>query len=88
LQSKVLAPDLVILDWGTNDLIYKNTVPDQLEATIVETIRKVRAEHPDALIVLTTVQDTYFRKQPITATWEFAQMIRRLAKENDCLLYD
>jgi lysophospholipase L1-like esterase len=87
-QSKVLAPDLVILDWGTNDLIYKNTVPDQLEATIVETIRKVRAEHPDALIVLTTVQDTYFRKQPITATWEFAQMIRRLAKENDCLLYD
>lgn len=87
-QSKVLAPDLVILDWGTNDLIYKNTVPDQLEATIVETIRKVRAEHPDALILLTSVQDTYFRKQPITATWEFAQLIRRLAKENDCLLYD
>ena len=87
-QSKALAPDLVILDWGTNDLIYKNTVPDQLEATIVETIRKVRAEHPDALILLTSVQDTYFRKQPITATWEFAQLIRRLAKENDCLLYD
>ncbi len=87
-QSKALATDLVILDWGTNDLIYKNTVPDQLEATIVETIRKVRAEHPDALILLTSVQDTYFRKQPITATWEFAQLIRRLAKENDCLLYD
>ena len=87
-QSKALAPDLVILDWGTNDLIYKNTVPEQLEATIVETIRKVRAEHPDALILLTSVQDTYFRKQPITATWEFAQLIRRLAKENDCLLYD
>lgn len=87
-QSKVLAPDLVILDWGTNDLIYKNKVPEQLEATIVETIRKVRAEHPDALILLTSVQDTYFRKQAITATWEFAQLIRRLAKENDCLLYD
>lgn len=87
-QSSLLAPDLVILDWGTNDLIYKNTVPEQLESTIVETIRKVRAEHPDALIVLTSVQDTYFRKQPITATWEFAQLIRRLAKENDCLLYD
>jgi lysophospholipase L1-like esterase len=87
-QSKALAPDLVILDWGTNDLIYKNTVPDLLEATIVESIRKVRAEHPDALILLTSVQDTYFRKQPITATWEFAQLIRRLAKENDCLLYD
>ena len=87
-QSKALAPDLVILDWGTNDLIYKNTVPDQLKATIVETIRKVRAEHPDALILLTSVQDTYFRKQPITATWEFAKLIRRLAKENDCLLYD
>jgi len=87
-QSKALAPDLVILDWGTNDLLYKNTVPDQMEATVVETIRKVRAEHPDALILLTSVQDTYFRKQPITATWEFAKLIRRLAKENDCLLYD
>jgi lysophospholipase L1-like esterase len=87
-QSSWLAPDLVILDWGTNDLIYKNKVPDQLETTILETIRKVRAAHPDALIVLTTVQDTFFRKQHITATWDFAQLIRRLAKENDCLLYD
>ncbi|PUE12331.1 hypothetical protein B9Z33_01960 [Limnohabitans sp. T6-20] len=87
-QSSLLAPDLVILDWGTNDLIYKNTVPEQLKATIVETIRKVRAEHPDALIVLTSVQDTYFRKQPITAAWDFAQLIRRIAQENDCLLYD
>lgn len=88
VQSSQLAPDLVILDWGTNDLIYKNTVPEQLEATIVETIRKVRAEHPDALILLTSVQDTYFRKQAITATWDFAQLVRRLAKENDCLFYD
>lgn len=87
-QSSLLAPDLVILDWGTNDLIYKNTVPEQLEATMVETIRKVRAEHPDALILLTSVQDTYFRKQPITAAWDFAQLVRRLAKENDCLFYD
>lgn len=87
-QSSLLAPDMVILDWGTNDLIYKNTVPEQLEATIVETIRKVRAEHPDALIMLTSVQDTYFRKQAITATWDFAQLVRRIAKEKDCLFYD
>jgi len=87
-QSKLLSPDLVILDWGTNDLVYKNKVPEQLAATIVETIRQVRSEHPDVLILLTTVQDTYFRKKPITSTWEFAKLIRRLAKENDCLLYD
>jgi hypothetical protein len=34
------------------------------------------------------VQDTYFRHRAITATWDFAQLVRRLAKENDCLFYD
>lgn len=87
-QSSVLSPDLVILDWGTNDLIYKNTVPESLQSTIVSTIRKVRAAHPQALIMLTTVQDTFFRRRPVTATAEFAQLVRRIAQENDCLLYD
>lgn len=87
-QSMLLAPDVVILDWGTNDIIYKNRVPADLEQTIVETIARVRLRHPQALIVLTTVQDTYYRRRAVTAAWDFAQMARRLALENDCLLYD
>lgn len=87
-QSRWLSPDVVILDWGTNDLIYKNKVSNQLEKTIVDTIKKVRNAHPEALILLTSAQDTYFRRRPITATWDFAQLVRRIAREQDCLFYD
>ena len=87
-QARRLAPDLVILDWGTNDIIYRNAVPPNLERTVVATIRKVRAALPNALIMLTSAQDMYFRLRPVTASWDFAVLMRRLAAENDCLFYD
>lgn len=87
-QSALLKPDLVILDWGTNDLIYKNQVPGGLEKTIVETIERVRAAHPQALILLTSVQDSFFRKKEVTATRAFAQLVRQIARDNHCLFYD
>ena len=87
-QSRALSPDLIILDWGTNDIIYKNAVAADLEGVIVDTIRKVRAVHPDALIMLTSTQDMYFQNRPVTSAWDFAVLIRRIAMENDCLMYD
>jgi len=87
-QSRWMAPDLVILDWGTNDIVYRNAVSPNLERTVVSTIRKVRAVHPNALIMLTSAQDMYFRGRPITAAWDFTQLMRRLAAENNCLFYD
>jgi len=87
-QSRWMAPDLVILDWGTNDIIYRNAISPNLERTMVSTIRKVRAAHPEALIMLTSPQDMYFRSRPITAAWDFSVLARRLAAENNCLFYD
>jgi lysophospholipase L1-like esterase len=87
-QSAQLAPDLIILDWGTNDLVYKNTIPPELEKNIVQTIKRVKAKHPNALVVLTSAQDMNFRRKNITAAWDFAILARRLAFENDCLFYD
>ncbi len=87
-QSALLKPDLVILDWGTNDLIYKNQIPAALEKTVVDTIERVRVAHPQALILLTSVQDTFFRKKEVTATHEFAHWMRKIARENHCLFYD
>jgi len=87
-QSAWFSPSLIILDWGTNDLIYQNNIPQKLEQTIVDTIQKVRAQHPNTLILMTSVQDMYFRRRPINAAWDFTQLIRRLAQENDCLFYD
>ena len=87
-QSGHLAPDLIVLDWGTNDLVYKNSIPPELEKNIVQTIKRVKAKHPNALVVLTSAQDMNFRRKNITAAWDFENLARRLAFENDCLFYD
>ena len=87
-QSAQLAPDLIVLDWGTNDLVPKDRISPELEKNMVQTIQRVKAKHPKALIVLTSTQDFNFRRKNITATWDFANLARRLAFENDCLFYD
>ena len=87
-QSAQLAPDLIVLDWGTNDLVYKNSIPPELEKNIVQTIQRVKAKHPKAIIVVTSAQDMNFRRKNITAAWDFAMLARRIAFENDCLFYD
>lgn len=87
-QARWLAPDLVILDWGTNDIIYKNAIAPDLERIVVETIRKVRTTLPNALIMMTSPQDMYYKLKPVTASWDAAVLFRRLALENNCLFYD
>jgi len=87
-QSARLAPDVIVLDWGTNDLAAKNSVPPEFEKNLVQTIQRVKAQHPKALIVVTSAQDFNARRRNITATYDFATLARRLAFENDCLFYD
>jgi lysophospholipase L1-like esterase len=87
-QSARLAPDLIVLDWGTNDLVPKNMIPPEFEKNLVKTIQRVKAQHPKALIVVTSAQDYNFRRKNVTATFDFATLARRLAFENDCLFYD
>ncbi len=83
-----LKPDLMILDWGTNDIIYKNEVPADLADTVVRTIRRIRAIDPDVTILLTNVQDMAFRGQSINAAAALSKQMRRIAREQNCLFYD
>ncbi len=87
-QSAKISPDLVVLDWGTNDIVFKNNIAPNLESTISQTIRKVRMQHPNALIILTSAQDLNFRKRNITAAGDFSKLIKKIAFENDCFFYD
>lgn len=80
--------DLVILDWGTNDLIYTNQIDSQLETTIRQTIRKVRTVNPHTAILLTSVQEANYRGRNITASAQYAALIRKIAKEERTLFYD
>ena len=87
-EISFISPDVVILDWGTNDIIYKNTVPDNMREVVKKTIDRVRAAQPKAVIILTSVQDMNFRRRNIDAAQKFSQLMRELSAENDCLFYD
>ncbi|OWY24829.1 LysM peptidoglycan-binding domain-containing protein [Sphingobacteriales bacterium UPWRP_1] len=87
-QFPFLAPDLVILDWGTNDIIYKNKLEADLAGVVVATINKVRNAYPNALIMLTSVQDMNRKGVNISAAKDFSDLMRTIAFEQSCLYYD
>lgn len=87
-QLPSLQPDLVVLDYGTNDFLYSGKVPAQLGRQIVQTINWIRQLAPDAAILLTSTQDMYRHGSNIAAAKEFSNMVRRIARENKCAFYD
>jgi LysM repeat protein len=87
-QLPALQPDLIILDYGTNDFLYSGKIPAQLGRQIVQTINWVRQLAPDAAILLTSTQDMYRHGADIAAAKEFSNMVRQIAREQNCAFYD
>lgn len=87
-QFPKLNADLVILDWGTNDLIYKNQIDSNLENTIRSTVRKVKASNPTAGIILTSAQEARYKGNNVTVSAEFSNMVRRIAQQEGTAFYD
>jgi lysophospholipase L1-like esterase len=87
-QITIIHPDLVIVDYGTNDIIYKNSIPENHAATVIKTIEKIRASQPNVAILLTSTQDMNFKGRNISAAKHFSAQMKRLAFEQHCLFYD
>lgn len=88
-QLAVLQPDLVILDFGSNELINSgNALPANHEAVVTQVIRRLRAARPDAVIVLATPQDMNFQGRNVSAARGHADLMRRIAFEQHCLFWD
>jgi hypothetical protein len=87
-QFPGLHPDLAILDFGTNDIAYDNKIPDDLEAQIVEVIRKLRRDAPQCTILLTSVMDMNLHGNNISSGKDFSKLIRKIAREEQCPFYD
>jgi lysophospholipase L1-like esterase len=88
-QLKVLQPDLIVLDFGSNELISgDNALSPQSEATIVQLIRRLRSARPQALIVFSTPQDMKLKQKNLTAVGAYAQFVRKIAFDNGCLFWD
>lgn len=86
-QIKEINPSLVILDYGTNDVAY-NKIPENFENDVVEAIKIIRESAPESSILLTSSQHFYFRKNDVSITEQLSILMKKIAKENDCLFYD
>ena len=87
-QVPVINPDIVILDFGTNDILYENKIDAKLPLEVEKAISWWRSMVPEVLIVLTSTQDLYYKKHPITAGVLFRDLMDSLAKKNDCLFWN
>lgn len=83
-----LEPDVVILDYGTNDYLYDDTIQPELERTIRNVIRRVRKAAPSATIVLTSAQDLYWKGNNVSSGPAFSALVSRVAAEERCGFWD
>jgi lysophospholipase L1-like esterase len=87
-QAKILQPDIVLLDFGTNDILFTNKIDAKLEDQVEKSIQKFRTLNPNILIVLTSTQDLFYKGSPITAGIEFRDLMDRIARKNNCLFWN
>jgi hypothetical protein len=81
-------PDLVIIDFGTNDYLYDDSLKANEEATITKVVEMVRAAAPNASIILTTTMDMYHKDDHVTSGQTFSDLIKKIAKAEHCGVWD
>ncbi len=87
-QAALLQPDIVFLDFGTNDILYHNAINPKLAGQVEKAIKKFRAINPNMLIVLTSTQDLFYKGKSITAGPLFRDLMDSLARKNACLFWN
>jgi len=87
-QAAFLNPDLIIVDYGTNDFLYTNSIPEKLKSEIQQVVIKVKKANPRASIILTSAQDMFYKKTNVTASRLFSEMMKTIAYENQCGFWD
>jgi hypothetical protein len=87
-QAEVIRPDVVIIDYGTNNILYTNEVPSDLSDMVDKAVRKFRAVNPDVTIILTSMQDLYYKKRYIDAGIRYNYLMDSLAAVHDCLYWN
>lgn len=87
-QAEILKPDIVILDFGTNDILYYNKIDSKLPEQIRKAIHNFREVNPDVLVILTSTQDLYYKGHYITVGPAFRDLMDSIAREQKCLFWN
>ena len=87
-HSAILKPDIVLLDFGTNDILYKNAIDDNLINEVESTIARFRKINPEIIIILTSTQDLVYKRKAITACIDFRNLMDSIACKNKCMFWN
>jgi len=87
-QLPQLNPDLIILDYGTNDYLYDDKIRPALESEIKKVIYGMKKVVPNANIILTSSQDLFFKRRNCRSGEPFSDMMHRIAAETKCCIFD
>ena len=87
-QSEVLQPDLVVLDYGTNNILYENKVAKNLPENVSKAISNFREINPEVVIMLTATQDLFYKGRHIDAGIDFTRVMDSLARANEVLFWN
>ena len=87
-QLPIIDPDIVFLDFGTNDILYTNKIDPGLRGQVQKAITKIKSIKPEALVVLTSTQDLFYKGKIITAGPIFRDLMDSIARVNNCLFWN
>ncbi|MCX7606811.1 MAG: LysM peptidoglycan-binding domain-containing protein [Bacteroidia bacterium] len=85
---RLLAPDLIILDLGTNDLYASDVTLAEFRRSVEAAVDTIRAALPDVCLLFTTPQDFYRRMKPLPLLAQASQLIRWLATQKRFGVWD
>lgn len=85
---KTLGLDLVIISLGTNDC-YEASGVESFASNLTELVAKIREQIPDVAILLTTPSDCWYKRKYVNKRMKEARnIIKEVAKQNDCAVWD
>jgi len=87
-QMAEINPDIVLLDFGTNDILFTNSIDPKLPSQVERAVQVFKQINPEILVVLTSTQDMYYKGKNIPAAITFRNLMDSLARKNDCLFWN
>lgn len=87
-QLASVEANLVVIDFGTNDFLYDDSIKTKLDPDIRKVIALVREARPEASIILTTTTDMKYRGKALVSEGKFKNLIYSIAEEENCAIYD
>ena len=87
-QLQQVKPDLVILDYGTNDLAGGKFDSIYFVNNLTKSIQRIRSVLPNVCILIPSIQDFTVNGKNISVTSDYSKFVREFAKNNSLVFYD